>query len=159
VLCDRMGANRNRYLMATKSIKVFIALIAVIGVARFALDRYGLPKDIVKYVSMSAVMTVGIVYFGIISATHKDRLKSAYLVILPYMIVEVLALSYTWVTGIRTIFHVPEYSFESTIRVHTIGHLIGGLTWEPLSLFVAMEVVWAIYTGVRRLTLQPAVNS
>jgi hypothetical protein len=145
--------------MATKSIKVFIALIAVVGVARFALDRSGLPKDVVKYVSMTAVMTAGIVYFGIISATHKDRLKSAYLLILPYMIVEVLALSYTWITGIQTIFHVPEYSFESTIRVHTIGHFIGGLTWEPLFLFVAMEVISPIYAGIRRLTLRPAVNS
>ena len=143
--------------MATKSIKVFIASIAVVGVARFALDRFGFPKDVVKYVSMTAVMTAGIVYFGIISATHKDRLKSAYLLILPYLIVEVLALSYTWITGIQTIFHVPEYSFESTIRVHTIGHFIGGLTWEPLTLFIFMEVAWAIYAGIRWLTLRPAV--
>jgi hypothetical protein len=33
--------------------------------------------------------------------------------------------------------------------VHTIGHFIGGITWEPLSAFVVMEIIWLIARIVR----------
>ena len=60
------------------------------------------------------------------------------------MIIEVLALGYTWLTGQQTIFHAAEYSMGFSIMWHTwLGHLVGGLTWEPLTLFVLMEVIWA----------------
>jgi hypothetical protein len=133
------------------SLKLFMAAIAVMGVIRFLLTIAGLPNTIVKFASMTAIITVGMIYFGAVLPTHKERLKAAYLLILPYMIVEVAALGYTWASGRQTIFHAEEYSFGVGIRAHTIGHLIGGLTWEPLSLFVMMEIVWFIYSRGRRL--------
>jgi hypothetical protein len=60
------------------------------------------------------------------------------------MIVEVAALGYTWASGRQTIFHAKEYSFGTPIWGHTLGHLVGGLTWEPLSIFLLMEIVWGI---------------
>ena len=131
--------------------KFFIVAILAMGLIRFALDRHGLPIDTVKYFSMTAIILIGTIYFGIVTDTHKGRLKAAYLLIMPYMAVEVLALGYTWATGAQTIFHTEEYSFGTSIRAHTIGHIIGGLTWEPLTLFLVMEVVWLIYAGVRRI--------
>jgi hypothetical protein len=71
--------------------------------------------------------------------------------VLPYMIIEVAALGYTWATGRQTIFHAQEYSFGVGVGEHTIGHLVGGLTWEPLFLFLVMEVIWLLYSGGRRL--------
>ena len=133
------------------SMKAFIAAIAVMGVIRFALTVAGLPNSTVKFFSMSAIILAGIVYFAIASATHKERLKASYLLILPYMIVEVAALGYGWATGNQTIFHAQEYSFGMGIAAHTLGHLVGGLTWEPLGCFVVMEIVWLIYAGGRRL--------
>jgi hypothetical protein len=134
------------------SMKVFIAAIAVMGVIRFALTMAGLPNSTVKFFSMTAIITAGIVYFAIVSSTHKERLKDAYLLILPYMIIEVAALGYTWATGHQTIFHAQEYSFGGMpIASHTIGHLVGGLTWEPLFCFLLMEIIWLIYSGGRRL--------
>jgi hypothetical protein len=129
-----------------KTMKVFIAAIAGMGIVRFALDRHGLPVETVKYFSMSAVIFIGTIYFAIATKTHKGRLKDAYLLIMPYMIIEVLALGYTWETGAQTIFHTKEYSFGMPIGAHTIGHLVGGLTWEPLFLFLVMEVVWFGYS-------------
>jgi hypothetical protein len=38
-----------------------------------------------------------------------------------------------------------------SIAQHTIGHFVGGLTWEPLFVFVLMEIIWLLYAGVRRL--------
>ena len=135
----------------TKIMKLCIVAIAVMGVVRFALDAEGVPKDVVKYFSMSAIMMVGAVYFAIATSTHKERFKAAYLLVMPYMAVEVVALSYTWATGRQTIFHAAEYSLGTSIGVHTLGHLIGGFTWEPLFGFLFMEIVWGAYAGGRSL--------
>ena len=133
------------------SLKLFMAAIAVMGVIRFLLTTAGLPNTEVKFASMSVIMIVGTLYFGVVSLTHKERIKAAYLLVFPYMIIEVAALGYTWATGQQTIFHAQEYSLGYGIGAHTIGHLVGGLTWEPLFLFVGMEIVWLLYSGGRRL--------
>ena len=134
-----------------KTMKAFIAAIVVMGVVRFILNFAGFPNEIVKYFSMTAIIFVGSIFFAIATATHKDRLKASYFLILPYMVIEVIALSYTWATGRPTIFHAAEYSFGVSVPRHTIGHFVGGLTWEPLSVFLLMELVWLIYKGARRI--------
>jgi uncharacterized membrane protein len=140
----------------SKPMKGFIAAIALMGVVRFVLDRGGLPIEIVKYFSMSVIIFAGFIYFAITTDTHKERLKASFLLIMPYMIVEVLALGYTWASGNATIFHAKEYSFGSSIAAHTVGHFVGGLTWEPLFGFLLMEAVWFVYSRIRRKPV-PAV--
>jgi hypothetical protein len=133
----------------SKAMKGFITVIAAVGVIRFILSVSGLPNSTVKYVSMSVVILAGAIYFALTTPTHKGRLKDAFLLILPYLVIEVLALGYTWATGHQTIFHAEEYSLGYGIAAHTLGHLVGGLTWEPLFLFLLMEIIWAIYTACR----------
>lgn len=128
-----------------------IVAIAAMGMVRFTLDAEGVAREIVKYFSMTAVMIAASIYFAIAITTHKERLKAAYLLVMPYMTVEVLALSYSWATGHQTIFSAAEYSFGYSIGLHTIGHLIGGLTWEPLFGFLIMELIWVVYTRGRSL--------
>ena len=128
-----------------------IVAIAAMGVVRFILDAGGMPKDVVKFFSMTVIMMASSLYFAIACTTHKERLKASYLLVMPYMTVEVLALGYTWVSGHQTIFHAAEYSLGTSIAVHTIGHLVGSFTWEPLFGFVVMEIVWGIYAGGRSL--------
>jgi hypothetical protein len=127
----------------------FVAAILIVGTIRFALTISGIPNEIVKYASMSVVIIAGALYFAITIEERKARLKAAFLLILPYMIVEVAALGYGWATGRETIFHTPEYSFNTPIHLHTIGHLVGGLTWEPLFTFLFMEAVRGVYTLAR----------
>ena len=122
--------------------KVFIAAILAVGAIRFALSVAGAPNGLVKYASMSAVISAGAVYVGVVCETWKNRLKAAYLLILPYMAIEALALGYSLATGSQTIFHAPEYSFGSTLPIHFAGHLIGGISWEPLFVFGVMQIVW-----------------
>ena len=124
--------------------KAFVAAVFVMGILRFILTTAGLPNSTVTYFSMSAVIAAGALYFGMTLKTHKDRLKAAWILVFPYMVVEVAALGYTWMTGAQTIFHTEETSLGFPIAQHTIGHLVGGLTWEPLSVFVVMEIVWLI---------------
>jgi hypothetical protein len=142
----------------TKVMKGFITAIAAVGAIRFVLSVAGLPNSTVKYVSMTVVILAGAVYFAVTTPTHNSRLKAAYLLILPYLVVEVLALAYTWITGHGTIFHALEYSLGYGIAAHTLGHLFGGLTWEPLMVFVLMEIVWGIYSG-GRMILSPKPRS
>lgn len=130
---------------------LFIAAIFAMGAFRFALTISGAPNHLAKYASMTAIILAGTLYFAVTLASRSERLKAAFLLIMPYMITEVAALGYGWATGRETIFHTPEYSFNTPIEVHTIGHLVGGLTWEPLMVFVAMEVIRAVYTGGRKL--------
>ena len=135
-----------------KVMKGFIVAIAAVGIVRFVLSISGLPNSTVKFISMTAVILAGTIYFAFTTPTHKGRLRDAYLLVVPYLVIEVLALGYTWVTGQRTIFHAEEYSLGYGIAAHTVGHLVGGLTWEPLFLFLVMEVIWAIYMGCRMVT-------
>jgi hypothetical protein len=137
----------------------FILAIAVMGLIRFALTISGVPDEIVKYFSMTVIILAGALYFAVTCITHKERLKAAYWLIVPYMTIEVLALGYTWASGRPTIFQAEPYTFGGhPIDQHTIGHLVGGLTWEPLLLFVAMEIVWYVYIGARSV-LKPRPTS
>jgi hypothetical protein len=141
-------------LLQRKSMRGFIGAIAGVGLLRFALTLAGMPDGQVKYVSMTVVILAGALYFAIATATHRERLYAAYFLILPYMVVEVLALAYTWVSGQPTIFHSVEYSFGLSMGSHLIGHLVGGLTWEPLFLFLLMEAVWLVYKAVAVVILR-----
>src|SRR5947209_1971847 len=123
-----------------KAMKAFMIAIAAMGVLRFVLTVNGLPNSTVKYFSMTAVMIVGLTYFAVTTRTHKERLKDSFLLVMPYMTIEVLALGYTWASGRPTIFHTPEYSFGTPLAWHTIGHLVGGFTWEPIMVFIPMEI-------------------
>jgi hypothetical protein len=138
-----------------QSIKWFMLAIFAVGMLRFALTLAGLPDSQVKYASMTVILIASSVYFAAILDSRKDRLKAAYLLILPYMVIEVSALGYTWATGRSTIFHAPQYSFGTGIGLHTLGHLIGGLTWEPLFGFLMMEIIHALYVRGRSF-LNPA---
>ena len=131
--------------------RAFIAAIAAMGIIRFILSVNGVPNGIVRYFSMTVVMIAGSIYFAVVTPTHKGRLKASYLLVLPYMTIEVLALGYTWISGRQTIFGAAEYSLGTSIRIHTIGHLIGGLTWEPLFGFLMMEIIWWLYRRSRSL--------
>jgi hypothetical protein len=134
------------------SSRAFVGAILAMGILRFALTVSGVPNETVKYFSMSAIIMAGTVYYALTTDTHMERLRAGYLLFIPYMIIEVAALGYTWLTGHQTIFHANEYSFGTSIGTHTLGHLVGGLTWEPLGFgFLFMEIIWLIEKGVRRV--------
>lgn len=143
-------------LAITPAERLFANAIFVAGLARFVLTVAGVSDALAKYASMSAVIFVGCLYFGVRAASFRELLRYAYVLILPYMLVELAGIGYTWATGRPTIFHTPEYSFNSPIHVHFWGHLVGGLTWEPAALFVIMAVVRLLYLGWRRVARRTA---
>ena len=136
-------------MLQRADVRCFVAAIFLMGLLRFVLTSAALPDAVVKFFSMTVIIFAGTVYFALRTETHKERLKAAYLLLFPYMVVEVAALGYTWATGRQTIFHSADYSFGMPIATHTLGHLVGGLTWEPLGAFVIMEIIWLIARTVR----------
>lgn len=131
-------------MLQRTDVRAFMAAILLMGLLRFALTVAALPDAFVKFFSMTVILLAGTVYFALRTETHKERLKAGYLLMFPYMVVEVAALGFTWATGRQTIFHSADYSLGTSIAVHTIGHFVGGLTWEPLGAFVVMEIIWLI---------------
>ena len=124
--------------------RAFILAILAVGIIRFILSVAGFPNTGVKFASMSIVILLALIYFALTTATHKERLQASFLLVLPYMVIEVAALAYSWFSGHQTIFHADEYDFDVSLGRHLIGHFIGGLTWEPLIVFIMMEIAWLI---------------
>jgi len=127
--------------------RAFMLAILAVGALRFILTTLGLPDSVVRLSSMTAVIFVGTIYFALTTRSHMERLKASFLLIIPYMVIEVAALSYTWLSGHQTIFHAEDYRFgleAGQVGFHLLGHFVGGLTWEPLSVFVIMEIIWLI---------------
>ena len=122
----------------------FMTAILIVGLVRFGLTVSGAPDGIAKYSSMTVVILAGCLYFGVQNLAWRDLARVSYLLALPYVAVELGAIGYTWATEKATIFHSHQYSFGLSIGLHFWGHLVGGLTWEPLSLFVLMLIVRAL---------------
>jgi len=143
--------------------RAFMVLVLVMGILRFLLAFGGYPNNVVKYFSMTAIIAAAAIYFAVTTSSDEERLKASFLLIMPYMIIEVGALGYMWASGRELIFHAPEYSFGGTpLALHFFGHLVGGFTWEPLIVFLMMELVWAIYfvgsSLFSRTKAKPALN-
>ncbi len=121
--------------------RTFAGAILLMGGLRFALTMAGVPNSTTRFASMTAVIFAGTSYFAWTTTGWRERLQAAYALLIPYMLVEVGALGYTWLSGVPTIFHAQEYSFGVRVASHFWGHLIGGLTWEPLSVFILMTLI------------------
>jgi hypothetical protein len=109
--------------------KVFLALIAVAGIARLGLSLAGLPDATVKWSSLTAVGVVGVFYYGI--AVHTSGF-GGYRQLLPLLVIQnVLGNSIVIVgivlaiAGFPNIFAAPEYGGPQWR--HILGHVIGGM--------------------------------
>jgi hypothetical protein len=129
----------------------FAAAIVVVGAVRFALSLSGVPDEIVTWCSMTLVITGGWIYFAIVCSRWKDRLIAAYVLFVPYTLVEIVALGYTYVTGNPSIFQRHEHAFTLTAGQHLATMVIQGLTWGPLLTFAVMSGVawirWKVRSG------------
>ncbi len=113
---------------------VFLALVALAGIARLAMSLAGMPDATVRWSSMTVVNLVAILYYGV--AVHTKGFGS-YKQLLPLMVIQsVLANSIAIVgialtiAGVPNIFGAPEYSgplFAAHQWGHMLGHVIGGM--------------------------------
>ena len=73
----------------SRMMKLFISTIAAMGIVRFALNMSGLPNEIVKYFSMTAIIIAGVIlsFLKMSSApdlrTHDAEMESRPMLVLP----------------------------------------------------------------------------
>ena len=115
--------------------KVFLALILVVGIARLALSLGGVPNATARWISISVVMWIGIVYFAIRVhttgfGTYRHLLPIYFLQSLAAQAVIVPAIILAIMTGQDNIFSIPEYSFGADGKTwgHVAAHLFIGTT-------------------------------
>jgi len=96
--------------------KPFLGLILVVGIARLALSLGGVPNSTTKWLSINAVIWIGVLYYSI--RVHTSGFGS-YKQLLPICVLQSLAAQAIIVPGIviaiftgnDNIFSAPEYSF------------------------------------------------
>ncbi|MBI2821643.1 MAG: hypothetical protein HYX74_05410 [Acidobacteria bacterium] len=135
----------------------WVLAIVLVGAARLILSTAGLPNSQVKFVSMTVVIALGTAYFPVWCArkgwSYRDLFVLSYFLTVPYMAVEVVGLSLVVLNEQPNIFHAGEYSFGTTPQLHLMGHLVGGVTWEPWTLWlVSSSVLWITSRVERRVS-------
>lgn len=123
-------------------VKVFLAVILVVGILRLALSMAGVPNANVSALSMSVAVLAGALYCAV--RVPKTGFGS-YRHLLPLMVLlsgvanafAALGILLAIATGQDNVFTAPEYSGggDGKTWVHFGAHLILGLTLFPLILW------------------------
>jgi hypothetical protein len=119
--------------------KPFLGLILVVGIARLALSLSGVPNSIAKWLSITAVMWIGVLYYSIRLHTsgfgsYKHLLPICILQSCVAQVIIVPAIVMAILTGNDNIYSAPEFSFgrDGKTWVHVAAHLGLGTTIGPL---------------------------
>jgi hypothetical protein len=139
--------------------KVVLALIVLVFLVRLALSLSGTPNATAKWFSVTVVLLLGVVYYGV--AVH-TRGFGSYKQLLPLLLFQsllaeglvALAVALAIFTGQDNIFTAPEYSGGGDGKnwMHVVAHLIVGSIVLPL-------VSWAIGSLVLLITKKVAPRS
>jgi hypothetical protein len=130
------GKHLSEYVAFSKQ---FLGLIFVVGIARLTLSLSGVPNSTTKWLSITAVMWIGALYFSIRVYTsgfgsYKHLLPIYVLQSLVAQVVIVPAIILAIFTGNNNIFSAPEFSFgaDGKAWLHVGAHLTLGTTVGPL---------------------------
>jgi hypothetical protein len=115
--------------------KPFMILVLIVGGLRLGLSLGGASDSIVKWISVTAVMWIGVLYFAI--KVHTAGFGS-YKHLLPVLLfpnlvgqaIAIIAIVIGIVTGNDNIYTAPEYSFgqDGKTWLHAGAHLLLGTT-------------------------------
>ena len=136
--------------------KVVLALIVLVFLVRLALSLSGTPNATAKWLSVTVVLLLGIVYYGV--AVH-TRGFGSYKQLYPLALFQsvlgeglvALAIVLAILTGTDNIFTAPEYSGggDGKTWFHVVAHLVVAFVVLPL-------VSWGISSLVLLVTKKVA---
>ncbi len=119
--------------------KYILLLILAVGLGRLLLSLGGVPDSTAKWLSISVVTLIGVVYYSI--RVHTAGFGS-YKQLLPLMFIQSVVAQAIIIAGIiiailtqkDNVFSAPEYSGGSDGKtwIHVFAHLIVGLIVGPL---------------------------
>jgi len=99
----------------------FLVLILVVGITRLVLSYKGEPFSIVKWISITAVMTIGVIYYSIRIHTsgfgsYKQLLPMCVLQLLTTQLIVVPAIIVAILTGHDNVYSIPEALLAATAK-------------------------------------------
>src|SRR5262245_61211350 len=119
--------------------KPFLVLIPVVGIARLALSLGGTPNSTAKWISVTALVWIGVVYYSIRVHTsgfgsYKQLLVICVLQNLVAQVVIISGIVLAILTGTGNIYSAPEYAFgaDGATSFHVGAHLLVGTTLGSL---------------------------
>jgi hypothetical protein len=139
--------------------KVWLILIAAVGLTRLALSLAGLPDRTVAWFSMNVVVWAGALYFGAAVYTkgfgsYKQLLPLMFFAMLTEQSIAVLGILLT-IAGLPNVFTAPEFSFGVQSHwIHLLSHLTIGIVVPPFLLWAGSSLVLLVTKKVSR---RPAV--
>lgn len=139
------GKTLSEYISFAKPI---LLLIIVVGIARLALSLAGVQSSAVKWLSISAAMFIGLVYFAIRVYTTGF---GSYKQLLPLLVIQSFVAQVIIIAGIviaiqtgkDNIFSLPEYAGgqDGKTWLHAGAHLVLGLTAGPLLAWLVGSII------------------
>jgi len=128
--------------------KLFLFLILVVGITRLALSLGGTPNSTAKWLSITAVTWIGVLYYAIRVHTtgfgsYKQLLPICVLQSLTAQLIIVPGIVLAIFTGRDNIYSVPEYAFgrDGKTWLHVAAHLLVGTTLAPLLSWLVGSVI------------------
>jgi len=119
--------------------RVIMILILIVGLGRLALSLAGVSQDLVKWVSLTGLAVIGIVYCAVNVprtgfGSYKHLLPLFFMQSLTANIIIAGGIVLSAVTGRENIYSVPEYSgpLSTSPWLHAGGHILDGLIIGPL---------------------------
>jgi hypothetical protein len=142
--------------------RVFLILIVVVGLARLVASLAGMPNTTVRFLSITVIGLVGIVYYGI--RVHTTGFGS-YKQLLPLIVIQnvvthiliIAAIVLARLTHHVNIYSAPEYGGNAGARFHILGHLLIGMVgFSLVGWLLASIVMWVTKRVSGKGRVQPA---
>lgn len=140
--------------------KVFLGLIAVVGLARLGLSLAGVPDSTAKWISMTVVVLAGAIYYGV--SVHVSGF-GGYKQLLPLVLFQVVLVQAIAVfaivlsiAGLPNVFTASEYSgpFAQNQWAHLAGHLTIGMVVPTLATWGLASLVMLL---TKKVVQRPAI--
>jgi hypothetical protein len=119
--------------------KYILLPILIVGLARLFLSLVGVADSTTKYLSISVVVLIGLVYYSVRVHTtgfgsYKQLLPLMFFQSMLSQVIVILGILIAIFTGKDNVFSAPEYSGGSDGKtwIHVLAHLVVGLIIGPL---------------------------
>jgi hypothetical protein len=131
--------------------KGFLILVLVVGFARLGLSLAGIPNVTVKFISLTVLLLLGLIYYSVRVHTsgfgsYKQLLPVLALAVIVANLIVVFGIVLAMGTGKDNIFSAPEYS--GGVNGKTWGHVGGHL----IVMVVGPLIFWGIGSLIMLIT-------
>ena len=130
----------------------FLILIAVVGLIRLALSLGGVPNSTARWLSMTVLVWIGVIYYSVRVHTsgfgsYKQLLPVIALMNITAQVIAIVGIAIAMFTGNDNIFSAPEYAFggDGKSWLHLGAHVFIGTTIGSL-------LPWVIGCGILAIT-------